>query len=275
MKEKLYHFTSVEALMSMLSKYSAEHPYLTLWATHIKFLNDSSEYQYGLQICQKYANKYNQDFCEEGVGLSLSLSTTERPFDAKLDPYVISFSKVCDTASMWAMYSRNGTGIAISFNRDELKKQEVSFKKSLLPCLYLENEDQLLPYREVILNSFKLYYDGYSSDGNVCSQEALRRVLSIHNALQPFFPAIKHPAFEYEQEVRLVYREDEVPSYRLSNGHLCPYKEVQIPVDAIEGIILGPALTSKLDREALRMFLSDKGLIELSKNIVISQVPYR
>lgn len=77
MKELLYHFTSVESLVSMLNEYTPENPYLTFFATHISFMNDSSEYQYGREICLKFMQKYQKDFIPKSSKVSMTL--TDRP----------------------------------------------------------------------------------------------------------------------------------------------------------------------------------------------------
>lgn len=46
--EKLYHYTSIEALYNMLEKSiltdeETNIKYLNLWATHIEYLNDETE----------------------------------------------------------------------------------------------------------------------------------------------------------------------------------------------------------------------------------------
>lgn len=273
MVENLYHFTTIESLISMLSDCSEKNPYITFWATHIRFLNDSSEYKYGLQLCMKYLQKYQEDFLPEGTGISLT--PTERSIDTKSDSYVVSFAKVCDIAAMWAMYAKHGTGIALVFNKAKLKDIEDASKLTLSPCIYLTNEDELLTYRESLKKTYKVNYGKWEDDEMFVSREALRVTLSMHSTMRPFFSIIKNPSFEYENEERFICEDNKPPKYRFSNGHLCPYKEIRIPINALEGIVLGPTLTSDLDMAALQSYLVDKGLNELSKNISVSKVPYR
>ena len=273
MKELLYHFTSVESLVSMLKDYTPENPYLTFWATHISFMNDSSEYQYGREICLKFIQKYQLDFIAESTKVSLTL--TDQPIQTKLDNYVISFSSVCDTASMWAMYAKNGSGIALVFNKENLTEILRDKTLSLSPCLYPMNEDSLSVYREDIKRT---YYSNYEKLGDVDFGDLgdqMRILSAINFTLNPILPIIKHPAFEYEKEVRLIFSDGKSPQYRFSNGHLIPYKKVHIPVNAIQSIIVGPSLRTELDKVALKLYLQDKGLTNLSENISVSQVPYR
>lgn len=273
MEENLYHFTSVESLINMLSDYSEKNPYITFWATHIRFLNDSSEYEYGLQLCIGYLQKYKEDFIPKGIGLSLT--STERPIDTKSDSYVVSFTNVCDIAAMWAMYAKNGAGLALVFNKTKIKDIEDGLKLTLSPCIYPTNEDELFPFRESLKETYKVNYDKWANDEYVVLRETLRVILSMHSTMRPLFSIIKNPSFEYENEERLICEDNKPPKYRFSNGHLCPYKEIRIPINALQGIVLGPTLTSDLDKAALQSYLVDKGLKDLSKNVSVSKVPYR
>lgn len=273
MVEHLYHFTTIESLIGMLSNYSEKNPYMTFWATHIRFLNDSSEYKYGLQLCMEYLQKYKEDFLPEGVGISLT--SIERPIDTKSDSYVISFTNVCDIAAMWAMYAKNGAGIALVFNKAKLKALEDCSKLTMAPCIYPANEDELLTYRESLKETYKVNYNKWADNKQVVSRETLRVILSMHSTMRPFFSIIKNPSFKYENEERLICEDNKLPKYRFSNGHLCPYKEIRIPTNALQGVVLGPTLTSDLDKAALQSYLVDKGLKDLSNNISVSKVPYR
>lgn len=273
MKELLYHFTSLESLVSMLNEYTPENPYLTFFATHISFMNDSSEYQYGREICLKFMQKYQKDFIPKSSKVSLSL--TDRPIQTKLDNYVISFSSVSDTASMWAMYAKNGSGIALVFNKENLSEIFQDKKLSLSPCLYPVNEDSLSVYLEDIKSAYNLNYEKLRDVDFGEFGDKMRILSAINLTLNPILPIIKHPAFEYEKEERLIFTDEKYPQYRFSNGHLIPYKKVYIPVSAIQEIILGPSVRTELDRVALKLYLQDKGLTNLSDNISISQVPYR
>lgn len=55
-----YHFTSCTSLYGMLKDYSMNNPYLTMWATHSSFMNDSSEYEYGRNKCMEVLRLYEK-----------------------------------------------------------------------------------------------------------------------------------------------------------------------------------------------------------------------
>ena len=59
-REYKYHFTSCSGLYGMLKDYSMNNPYLTMWATHSAFMNDSSEYEYGKEMCMKVLKLYEE-----------------------------------------------------------------------------------------------------------------------------------------------------------------------------------------------------------------------
>ena len=64
MAENLYHFTSVESLVSMLSDYTPETPNFKLWASNALFMNDASEFIYAASILEGALRQFEK---EEGV----------------------------------------------------------------------------------------------------------------------------------------------------------------------------------------------------------------
>ena len=88
-------------------------------------------------------------------------------------------------------------------------------------------------------------------------------------------PKIKHASFDYEAEWRLTKTGAAKPKFRCKNGVIVPYKEVIIPINVIEGFIIGPTANFEYIQKSLRLYLSAIGLNGLAQNIKQSTVPYR
>ena len=84
-------------------------------------------------------------------------------------------------------------------------------------------------------------------------------------------PYIKKVDYEYEKEYRIISTDsiDENIKYRTSQrGHVIPYKEIPIPVNTIQKVILGPCSDPIVNKSMLELKLRTKGLnipVEITK----------
>ena len=284
----IYHYTTASALIGMLSECTMEnHKNLKMWATHAEFLNDPSEYEYGKTASQKilqevetilnipeedrlsstmYEDSKKQYFveCERGI-----TRFTDSLYMAP--PFVISFSKNRDLLPMWTLYGKNGSGIAIGFNRELLEKNNNNF--AVKDCFYgIDVTDYT-----ALINLIKYWYEMMLQKINgathvytrVCQIEL---IMSINTHVSAY---IKHESYRYEQEVRYrPYRVDDSIKFRESNGLIVPYVEVNLPVDSIEEIVIGPTLDAERMKLSIELLLKTKGIyndIEIKE----SDIPYR
>ena len=62
---ELYHYTTGAGLLGMLKDYDAEkNPNLTIWATHYAYMNDPTEFEFGIEICLPLIKEIEE---EDGV----------------------------------------------------------------------------------------------------------------------------------------------------------------------------------------------------------------
>lgn len=85
MEEQLFHYTTMEALTKIMQKEK-----VCFLATHYKYLNDPSEYQWGLEQIKNKCADFNTD---------------------ETDLFILSLSKQRDFLPMWSMYAQNGNGV--------------------------------------------------------------------------------------------------------------------------------------------------------------------
>lgn len=169
---KIAHYTTLGGLEGILSTKK-------LWATHFRYLNDTSEMQHGkkylIEVCKKIGG-YDEDRLKEVFDRWFHLSPN------KNDPeiFVTSFSGIpCDNPdlesdgllSQWKGYGRD-SGFAIIFDTKELNKsysnsgkkckihiganqesgckecQITVFSHLFAPVLYEHNADMLLTHEE-------------------------------------------------------------------------------------------------------------------------------
>lgn len=263
----------------MLKDYDEEtHPYLTMWATNASFLNDSSEFSFGKEICKEAFQSYEQQMgIEESKCIGYAFSNYDKfAVKKKINstPCIISLSKTINNASMWAMYSADGSGIAIILDPIELKEIQYTFLK---PCFYCDNADSLLNEKNY-LEEIEDVYNHFISlkiDGLPESDSELRKFCIASCIITELAPCIKHSAYQYENEFRLIVQGIDKPKFRVRKDIIIPYKEVLVPIKAVKGFVIGPTANYDYMFSSLETFLASKGLSSLDECIVKSEVPYR
>ena len=275
MGEQLYHYTNAAGVFGMLKDYDkTEQPYLTMWATNASFMNDSSEFIFGKKICKEAYSAYEakqripdadcfmNGFDFENIIKQEKINST---------PCIASFSTTTNNAAMWEMYSNGGTGIAIQFDKNLLK--DIDRTSQLTPCIYCETYFDLLGNKSFIENTYKQAAEIKiaNSNNNITISKVSKAVTLNINVT----PRIKHSAYRYENEYRLIRHGVDKPLFRVCKDVIVPYKEIMIPINAVTGFIIGPTANYEYILSSLELFLASKGLSHLDKYITKSEVPYR
>lgn len=241
----LYHYTTIDALVNGIigTDERKEGKEICLRATHCDYLNDTSEIRTGVNYLAQHCNEIICDDAEKqkwGNFIKQNISQWKK--------YVISLSETDSSLPMWNTYANRGKGIVIGFKN----------LKSLNPTDLLLKCD----YREDHIKS-KL--------NNVQNEEERRYLCKL---LYMYIPLIlKHKAYSYEEEVRLIGRFSGNVHFREKKGIIVPYKEVYLPKGNMTSITIGPAANQDVVESSLKSFLDqrDFGHVEIYK----SSIPYR
>lgn len=291
----LYHYTTMEGLLGIVKTGK-------LWSTHIKYLNDSREYEF---LWQLLAARIEQRF-ETSI---LPYESPERKriaslqwFRAPIETFVSSFSDDGgDRLSQWRGYSGDGVGFSIGFSGPMLEKLVETFNAtpeadrrlsaSILPVIYF-SEDDAAKFDEIINNTWK----------SPVEAPGLSKERMFSTLMSAFAWAYKHNSFREEKEWRLtistypfsapkptaelspaVQRILHGPSepapglcFRSGKSMLIPYREIDlISIDAefINKITIGPTPHPELSAKAVNDLLLSKGLKHCE--VKVSAVPYR
>ena len=258
----------------MLKDYDEKtHPYLTMWATNASFLNDSSEFSFGKEICKEAFSAYeaklgiSDDNCimngynYEGLARKKKMNAT---------PCIISFSTTVNNASMWEMYSMGGTGIAIEFEKEAL--EHIDDYTTLSPCIYCTSYWDLLEQENLVE---KFYSQSCNINCKGTENAEIMRFAQAYALIINMAPRIKHSAYKFEDEYRLIRYGEDTPLFRVRKDIIIPYKEVLVPIEAVKGFVIGPTANYDYMYSSLETFLASKGLSSLDECIVKSEVPYR
>lgn len=237
MEEKLFHYTTMNALTQIMQKEK-----VCFLATHYKYLNDPSEYQWGLEQLKSKFPEFDTD---------------------ETDLFILSLSKQCDFLPMWNMYAQNGNGIMLEVGNSASYCFDNQFTMS--DCEYEIDSKAWLSE----LKACERYKNSEDETIQRLGQSWIKSIPAI----------MKHPAYKYENEKRLIFNklENEELIFREKNGILRPCIKRTFDKSFIKSITLGPMLLEKKEKakESLQMFLHQNKYENLIDKIHFSSVPYK
>jgi hypothetical protein len=262
----LYHYTDLTAFQNIVDNGK-------LWATHIHYLNDTSEQRLfehlvrsRIQARQKTASSKTR---------ARMRSWLQRLTFPKV-PFVVCFSQDGgNRLSQWRGYAAHG-GISIGFKEPQLEafcklKVTEGFGLSLRKVLYVKPEGEDLT-NQIIDNLLNVDLDALAP--KLPEEEMLRLAQTL--ALY-FGVSIKHRAFEEEKESRLVlFRNSQTLGHRVRGSLMVPYLELEVGPHfetLVEEVIVGPSAHKEQTAEAVKNMLAIKGWGSVKAKC--SDMPYR
>lgn len=272
----VYHYTSMEALFSILEgyrlvKYTGLLPFR---ASCIYNVNDPREMELGFDAVEKSLSQYennnqnNMNLSEVYKDSSFKEyyidSYNEKPNDGMIQfgivPYIISFSCIRDFLPMWSMYGNKCKGVCLKFNI-------ISIMDKPVECTQydLVSYDGDMDYN-IIEEHLSLLYDlDVKRKRTMTIDEKKEMVFNYCLCISPF---IKSKDWSYEKEFRIVYNQNY--ALNIDYDHLKDYtlhgiekksiqKYVYIPINAcaIEEIIIGSLADFNVMEHIIRQELKE------------------
>lgn len=288
----LYHYTSLHGLLGMLSGKS-------LWATDVRFLNDSNEFEHALQIVNCFSRQmYMDDDYLERFGLQVAY-TVDNLYAENL--FVTSFSERSDLLSQWRGYCPAGGGVCIGFDTEKILEfcQQRGYR--LEKCIYDPNL-QAQQIESILNGCYARYpipqqtreefealtvtrkiemmsdYSLHLTQGG--GQEQANAAMKwLRDELSELAPRFKDNGFHEEAEWRLVVKnpkEDVKFRVSASSTYFIPYVELNIltaaSAPALREIIIGPNPNQTRCTLSINQLLATRGLthVELHE----SKIPF-
>ena len=270
----VYHYTTVETLCNMFSTYkdSKDKDHLVFWASSALHQNDEEEISLRFNdilsiICdienndkigrlddfKKLSNAQQQNWIPSLTGQGIDLSFDEFLCSTEYAPFTISFSRQRDKLLMWSLYAKNGNGICMAFDENQL----VCEQESLCPLadIVVYGKENTESYKNVVKMFYEKYKDDVKNDSiiNIIYQKKKQYIMSTLWAISPF---IKNVAFKEEDEFRIAFLKEEnekpkVYTRMTSKLNEIEYVKVKVPISALNHIIIGPCA----DYEATKQLL--------------------
>ena len=276
-----YHYCGVEAFFEIIKNKK-------IWLSDASYSNDKKEIKW---IDDLVDNLLKELVTKESLSTN-DTSIFKKNYESFKDKksYIFCLSKKKDLLSQWRGYANNGKGVAIGFR--------MNLAIPILKIPPINNSVSKDPRGNLKSNVFKIGYGDTIYEKNLNVKEYENKIKQYPNDIdmcalmvKEIASFFKHPSFEEEQEVRIVYSPANNPQmqqnkhlddalkkisekkYRYSNGQIIPYFEFDFKDNCnllISEIILGPKCILKKDD--LKEFLKSNGF-EITK-IINSGSPY-
>lgn len=277
-KKILYHYTTMSTFYNMMEQslcYEKDdiHPnYITMWATYYAFQNDPTE-------CKLFFEGLKNSISEFTKKNNIELNDEEKeniPLSQyDLDIFTISFSKQEDDLTMWRGYGQNGDGISIGFDFSNLPSTLPMYglgcnSRKIDPADLLKTD--LIKCRYVDASNISVEKEACDRISNALSdKDKLCMNVILKQVFGDYAPIYKNKKYEAEGEYRII-KHQAMPLYRLVGNRLVPYVKVNIPIESLKRIVVGPCQSSSEVVMCIKSFLRTKGI---DAEVMSSVIPYR
>ena len=273
--DTLYHYTSFSGMLGIIDSG-------TLRASDIRYMNDSAELRHTIELLSQHVNRRILAGCDEPALLNQLLEwLTHRVVSGPM-LFGASFRANGNLLSQWRGYSVHGKGVSLGFDPRHISACAGRQAFQVGKCLYDESAQSRLV--EQIVDAIELLARSGSAAAARPDNGWSAVFEQVEADLLRIAAILKHPAFEEEQEWRIVspvVRDGaEFPvSFREGSSMLVPFyrfdlrypAEQRIPLDHV---YLGPTTNSELSLKSLELFLRQEQAVP-DRGISYCRIPYR
>lgn len=267
---KLYYYTSTDTMRFILEKGD-------IYATNIRYMNDSEEYTNGLTALQKLTNNEEMfnHWRQDRVREDISIDDIKRVFTDEnlkknkqdMEYYSISFCETNDLLSQWAIYAKE-SGVSIKM---DFTKKFYSFAAESTEVKEDTKEKERTRWQLFPQKVFYFTYDPAQSCKTKYQNTACEILDRLFDSRDPVerknedwkyvSTFIKRYDFYQEAEQRLVFCPDLPPfppkiQYRMDKKVLKPYIDLECENGwPVTGIMVGPGFNQQVVYDSVIHFL--------------------
>jgi hypothetical protein len=270
-RETLYHYTTLSGLMGIVDG-------TELRASDIRYMNDSTELRHTLDLLHQQVTRRILSGVDNPELLNALLDWLSHRIVSGPMLFGASFRAHGNLLSQWRGYSAHGKGVSLGMSPSHILACAERQSFEIARCIYARSEQEALIDR--IIDAVETLAPEYPNE----SPEAPWLALFHHleGDLLRIASVLKHPAFEEEQEWRLVSQV--MPGinpgvhFREGISMLIPYANIDLRDAegevALEHVFLGPTSNIDLSMNSLDLYLTQRGA-RPTRGITYCNIPYR
>jgi hypothetical protein len=272
-RETLYHYTSLSGLLGIVG--SAE-----LRSSDIRYMNDSTELRHTLDLLGRQVTRRILAGADDPALLNAFLDWLSHRVVSGPMLFGASFRANGNLLSQWRGYSVHGKGVSLGVAPDFLLERAAAQSFQVGRCIYEPREQERL-IGDIIDAVEQLGAE--AGAGGPDGEGWLPLFQRIEGDLLRIAAVLKHPAFEEEQEWRIVspviFRVSDGPvQFREGSSMLIPYYPFDLRGAAgsieLEHVFLGPTSNIELSMNSLGLYLQHRGA-RPRRGISYCDIPYR
>ncbi|MEQ9394887.1 DUF2971 domain-containing protein [Haliea sp.] len=275
-REPLYHYTTLSGLLGIVD--SAE-----LRCSDIRYMNDSTELRHTLDLLGEQVTRRLVAGVDQPALLTTFLDwLTYRVVSGPM-LFCASFRGNGNLLSQWRGYSVHGKGVSLGFAPEHIldcaRRQHFEVGR----CVYAPSQQEKM-IDEIVDAVEALAADSVGEEESASqSRHWVRRFQTIEGDLLRIAAVLKHPAFEEEQEWRIVSpmigdAATGKVQFREGNSMLIPWFPLDLRDEqgtlAIDHAYLGPTSNIDLSMNSLALYLQSRAAAP-RREITYCDIPYR
>ena len=272
-RDTLYHYTNLQGLQGIVDSG-------VLRASDVRYMNDSTELRHTLELMQQHISRRLQAGTAHPALLNALQEWLSHRVVGGPMLFAASFRANGNLLGQWRGYSSLGKGVSLGFSPDWLRERADAQDFQIARCIYAPNHQQMLVEEIVDAVEDDAQRD-LEAHGRLDADGIFER---LESRLLRIAAVLKHPAFEEEQEWRLVspVMDDcqNVPvCFREGVSMLIPWYPFHLgsrdsgPMQ-LEHVFLGPTPNTDLSMNSLTLYLRKRG-VEPHRGVEYCRIPYR
>tara|TARA_R110002110_G_scaffold205066_7_gene417039 strand:- start:169148 stop:170017 length:870 start_codon:yes stop_codon:yes gene_type:complete len=273
-RDSLYHYTSLSGLLGIVGSG-------VLRSSDIRYMNDSAELRHTLDLLGNHVRQRLIAGTDQPALLNQLLEWLSHRVVSGPMLFVASFRANGNLLSQWRGYSVHGKGVSLGFDPAHIQACAEEQLFQVGKCLYDSAEQAQLI--EKIVDALETMAEKADVDDE---EEAVWNGIfeRIEGRLLRIAGILKHPAFEEEQEWRIVSPvidscADAPVFFREGVSMLVPYYAFNLATVAgqalqLDHVYLGPTSNVDLSMKSLELYLASSGASP-RRGVSYCQIPYR
>lgn len=250
-----------------------------LRASDVRFMNDSAELRHTLDLLRRHIERRIRSGTDHPQLMTAMLKWLSHRAVGEPMIFASSFRANGNLLSQWRGYSTHGKGVSIGFAADHIQSCAAQQNFLIGRCIYASALQQQL---------IEQIADGIEHEATqkcAAGDEDYRKILELNEeALLSIAAMLKHPAFEEEDEwrvvsPRIVNLHQHPVDFREGVSMLVPYYRFDLSAGQSSGLplahmFIGPSGNAELSLTSIELYLNSRNA-RPQNGISDCEIPFR